>query len=351
MVWHSGSGKPGGPAGDRGDKITARIREAVRQGKIMYDTIDMLEEDLSDLDPGTWMATLADLARDQGWRSDLGPRHLSAFVSRGSTLLVSFETVQGVFTLSDRAQPLGFEMVRSQDWSHLCLISDGDTWFRDRRIYALFDRLTDEGFFDRFHKILFYGAGPCGYAAAAYSVAAPGARVLAVQPQATLDPRDTGWDDRFSEMRRLCFTDRYGYAPDMIEAAASAYVLYDPYERQDAMHAALFRRPNVLPLRMPFMGTALQTDLIELGILYRLIVHAAAGKLTPHGFSRLMRARRTYPPYLRNLLGRLDRDERPYLGALLCENVVRRLEAPKIQRRLQALKAEAEAGGFQYPGT
>jgi hypothetical protein len=50
------------------------------------------------------------------------------------------------------------------------------------------------GFFDDFDQVVFYGAGQCGYAAAAFSVATPGATVVAIQPQATLDPRVTEWD-------------------------------------------------------------------------------------------------------------------------------------------------------------
>ncbi len=315
----------------------------------MYDTVTMLDKDLTGLSPTAWKATLADLARDEGMFESLGDRHFATLVDRGNTLLVTFETVQGIMTLSDQAQPLGFEMVRAQDWSHLCIISDGDTWFRDEAVYAFFDRLTDEGLFDRFPRVLFYGAGPCAYAAAAFSVAAPGARVLAVQPQATLDPRDTAWDDRFAEMRRTCFTDRYGYAPDMIDASASAYVLFDPHEKLDAMHAALFRRPNVTRLRMPYMGDALQTRLIEMGILSRLLVHSASGKLSPHGFARLYRARREHGTYLRNLLSRLDADDRPLLCALLCRNVTSRMEAPRFKRRLQALKAQSAKGAFRIP--
>ena len=87
-------------------------------------------------------------------------------------------------------------------WSHLCLLSHGDTWFRDNRVYGYFDRLIDDGFFDEFEQVIFYGAGACGYAAAAFSVAAPGAKRGDARPQATLDPRVAEWDDRYLHMRR-----------------------------------------------------------------------------------------------------------------------------------------------------
>jgi len=108
------------------------------------------------------------------------------------------------------------------------MISDGDTWFRDPQIFNFFDRLIDDGFFEEFDNVVFYGVGPCGYAASTFSVAAPGSTVVVVQPQATLDPRMTEWDDRFKHMRNTSFTNRFGYAPDMLDACAQAYVLYDP---------------------------------------------------------------------------------------------------------------------------
>ncbi|MEO0863824.1 MAG: phosphoadenosine phosphosulfate reductase, partial [Pseudomonadota bacterium] len=162
----------------------------------MQDDVQGFDPDLADLPKGGWLTRLAGVAEAHGFFKPLGKRHFAAHVSGSDTLIVTFETIQGMRALSDNAEPLGWSMVREHGWSHLCVASDGDTWFRDSHIYGLFDTLIDDGFFDDYEQILFYGAGPCGYAAAAYSVAAPGARVVAIQPQATLDPRVTEWDDR-----------------------------------------------------------------------------------------------------------------------------------------------------------
>jgi hypothetical protein len=217
-------------------------------------------------------------------------------------------------------------------------MSDGDTWFRDQAVYGYFDRLIDDGFFDAFEQVVFYGAGPCAYAAAAYSVASPGAHVLAVQPQATLDPRVTEWDDRFTDMRRTDFTSRYGYAPDMIDAAAMVYVMYDPRQQLDAMHAALFTRNHTQKLRLRHMGDAIQTDLLEMDLLAPLLHAIADETLDDHSFARMMRARRMHPPYLRNLLSTLDSDGRDTLAVALARNVTSRMHAPRFARRLAAAK-------------
>jgi len=315
----------------------------------MQNGIDSLDQDLSGLKPKAWRAKLAELTEAHGLYQDLGARHFATFVDHGNTLLVTFETVQGIQNLSEQALPLGFDLVRNQGWSHLCLVSNGDTWFRDENVYTFFDQLDDDGFFEEFDNVLFYGAGPCGYAASAFSVSAPGATVLAIQPQATLDPRITEWDDRFTEMRRTSFTDRYGYAPEMLDGAAKAFVIYDPYEPLDAMHAALFARPNVTRLRMPFMGTAIQTRLIEMEILYALMADLGAGTLNESAFYKHTRARRNNGGYLKRLMAQLDHQDRPYLVALLCRNVTSRLRAPRFRRRLQGLQKRSKSGEFPWP--
>ncbi|ETX28310.1 hypothetical protein [Roseivivax isoporae] len=306
----------------------------------MSDAQDQAGEDLLELDYPAWRARMAAIGAEQGFHESLGEAHHAHFVeTEGATLLVSFESFPAIRALSDSGLPLGAEVAEAQGWSHLAVVSARDTWFRAPEIYAFFDQLNDDAFFDEFDTILFYGAGPCGYAACAYSVAAPGARVLALQPQATLDPRATEWDDRFVAMRRTSFTDRYGYAPDMIDAADRAYIAYDPREPLDAMHAALFARRNVLRLRMPSMGAALQADVIGLDIFRPLLEAAMHGTLDTAAFGRLLRGRRGYGPYLRRLLARLDADERPDLAVLLCRNVTNRMRAPRFRKRLLALEA------------
>lgn len=297
---------------------------------------------LAGMKKSDWLAAVAELCDTDGYYEALGPRHHAIFVEKSSVLLVSFETLQGIPALSSLAQPLGWEMMLGSDWSSLCIASDGDTWFRDTAVYGYFDRLIDDGFFDEFDTIVFYGAGPCGYAAAAFSVAAPGSRVLAVQPQATLDPRITEWDDRFTDKRRLDFTSRYGYAPDMLDAADATVVVYDPRQSLDAMHAALFTRPNVHKLRLRHMGDAIQTDLLEMNQLGPLLTAIAEGAIDELAFARMMRARRMHPPYLRAVLSALDAEGRETLVEALARNVTTRMHAPRFARRLNEIKKARE---------
>jgi hypothetical protein len=309
----------------------------------MADATPSMNSSFAEMPMDEWLEAVEAVAEEDGYFQPVGKKHYAIFVERQPTLLVSFETVQGMRALSALSQPLGWDMVRDHDWSHLCIASDGDTWFRDTSVYTYFDRLIDDGFFDEFEQVIFYGAGPCAYAAAAFSVASPGAHVMAIQPQATLDPRVTEWDDRFTDMRRTDFTSRYGYAPDMLDAAEEVFVLYDPHVVLDAMHAALFTRPNVTKLRLPHMGGAVQTDLLEMELLEPLLLDLAEGALSEITFAEHYRTRRNYTPYLFNLLTALERRGHPDLMMALCENVSTRLRAPKFGRKLARMRAAREA--------
>lgn len=306
----------------------------------MQDAGIVFDPDLADLSQADWRSEIAVVSEEHGFFETLGQRHFAAHVRRGETLIVSFETMQGMRALTSGAEPMGWSLVRQQDWSSLCIAAEGDTWFRDPEVIGLFDRLIDDGFFDDFETVLFYGAGPCGYAAAAFSVAAPGARVLAIQPQATLDARITEWDSRFVEMRRTDFTTRYGYAPDMLDACAQCFVIYDPLEQLDAMHATLFATAGAIQLRMARMGDALQSDLVRMRILIPVIIEAAEGRLTPSGFAKHYRARRNFLPYLRRLIAGLDGAKRTNLTYLVAHNVAQRIKAPRFLRRQAEIEAE-----------
>lgn len=308
-----------------------------------------LETSLSGLDWQDWLGRLDEAADADGYAEPLGERHAAVFIENKPILLVTFESFESIKAMSPEAQPLGWQMARALGWSHLCLVCHGETWFREGRVYGYFDRLVDDGFFEEFDQVIFYGAGSCGYAAAAFSVAAPGAKVVAIQPQATLDPRMTEWDDRFVAMRRTDFTTRYGYAPDMLDAASAAYVLYDPEIKLDAMHAALFARSNVTRFRMRFMGGRLERGLMRMNVLLRILAQVSSGKLTVPSLARLYRGRRADVPYLKQVLARLEEDGRLYLTATMTQYVLRTTPGPRFRRSLRAAYQKAEELGLKMP--
>ena len=281
----------------------------------------------------------------RGYYQPLGAQHHAVFTDKTPTLLVTFECFSDILADDDNGQPLGFDLVADNGWSHLGILSAGCTWFRDPAVYAYFDRLIDDGFFEDFDQIIFMGAGMNGYGAAAFSVAAPGCTVILMHPQATLDPRVAEWDHRYLSMRSTSFTDRYGYGPEMVDGASQVFILYDPEEDMDAMHAALFTRDHVKKLRCRHLGHHILDDLIHLDILQPLLETANSDGDVAAAFYQLFRARHSYSPYLRRLLMQLEDNDRTMLAGLLCRHVTNRMDAPRFSRRLTAIERKlADAG-------
>jgi hypothetical protein len=292
-----------------------------------------LDLDLGNLAEPEWLARLDALGEEHGFFQRMGAQHHALFVETGRKLLVTFESVDQA-RRNPGALPRGFDQVTRSGWSLLALLSRGDTWFRDPAVWRSFDRWTDDGFFEDFDSVLFAGTGPGGYAAAAFSVAAPGARVLALRPYATLDPAVAGWDRRHLAARRRDWTSRYGYAPAMLDAADCAVVLHDPALQPDAMHAALFTRPNVTSLRVPHTGSRLDSMLDGMAVLPLLMDLAMEGGLDAAAFARLWRNRRRHAPYLRALLRRLEAEGRTGLAARVCRFGLGTVDRPLFARRL-----------------
>lgn len=311
----------------------------------MPHSADNFPPDLNDLSRADWYARLFELGRDRGSAEQLDAHHCAVFVEAGDTLLVSFENQAALTAVSETNTPYGLNFVASRNWSSLSVLSNGDTWFRSEAIFRFFDRLTENGFLDSFSRVVFFGSSPAAHAACAYSIAAPRSRVVALQPQATLAPERAGWDDRFLEQRGLDFTSRYGYAPDMLDAAEHAYILFDPYQRRDAMHAAQFRGRHIDLLPLPFQGPALQVELHNMGVLDDLLVLAADDKLDQPAFAALMRAaRRRHFPYLRRLLNHLELTGRNGLAYQLCRYVADDDAGSWFQQKLAQLQEQAHHG-------
>lgn len=289
-----------------------------------------------------WLAMMDEVGEEAGYFQALGARHWAFFVDESPTMLVSFEQAGDILSRPGQ-MPLGHDIAKDKGWSHLCLIADGETWYRDPRVYGYFDRLVDDAFFEDFDSVLFMGSGVQGYAAAAFSVAAPGATVLALSPRATMKPDMAGWDKRAVKARKLDFTSRYGYAPDMIEGAARVYILHDPDVTEDAMHAALFRGPHVTQLRCPRLGGRLDWSFTHMQVVTPLAQAAMAGTLNMQSFAQIWRGRRNFGPYLRVLLTQAQARGRVGLEKKICQNVTSRLNAPRFRKRLaDILAAEVE---------
>lgn len=290
------------------------------------------------VDRSGWLKLLRKMGEDSGSFDALGDHHWAVLNEDGPKLVISFDRLEDIQALEPGKMPHIFGQATQNGWSHLSLISEGETWYRDEAIFAYLDNLIDSCFFDNYDSVLFYGTGMGAYAAAAFSVAAPGSTVLALQPRASLDPEVAGWETRFLKARGLNFGGRYGYAPDMTEGAAQVFTLHDPYVRLDAMHVALFRKPHVTSLKTWFLGDHVATALSEMGVLPKLVKAACDGTLTPKSYAKLWRERRHFGNYLRWILHACADAGHPKREAMICRSVINRLRAPSFRKHLEKLE-------------
>ena len=296
-----------------------------------------LDIDLSGLESDAWWQKLDQIGDEHGYLEPIGQEHAALFIDAGPKLLVTFETEDAIRRRGGR--PRGFDLVAAHGWSLLAIVATAETWFRAPRLYGFIDRLIDEGFFEDFDSTLFFGHHDGGHAAAAYSVASPGARVLALRPVATLNPSVARWDRRHIAKRRLDFTSRYGYAPDMLDAAAHAWIAADP-AGPDALHAALFRKPNVSILSCTQVGPRLERVWDQIGITLPAIEAAMDGTLSPVVFARLWRRRREHPTYLRSLLKSLEVQGRFGMAERLCRAGLGTADAAFYRAKLDEMGAK-----------
>lgn len=286
-----------------------------------------------------WLARLDEIGDEldpvAGGFTPLGADHAALYADAGDTLLVTFESIATIRKRQPDHRPKGFTHAQARGWSSLNILARQPRWFRDPEIYDYFDAQIDTGFFENFRRVLFYGEGMCGYAACAYSLAAAGATVLAIAPQATLDPTLAGWDRRFMGARRLDFRSRFGFAPAMLDGGRNAFIVHDPAQRLDLMHATLFRRPFVTLLRSPNLGKDTAAALARLGALDPMIDAAAQGKMTPAVFHTLMRARRTDAAYLERLTKRCAKQGgHPALTLTAARHALAQSDSRKLRKYL-----------------
>lgn len=270
-----------------------------------------------------WHNTLAELGDERGFYRSLGPMHNALYLKGNNTLVVSFDNLDDARQELSERMPWGSQFISSRGWSSLGIGAHGWTWYRDDAVLDFFDELRDRRFFDQFERVVFYGTSMAGYAATVFSAAAPGATVIAMNPQATLERRITlGWESRFHRSWKRDFSGRYSYGPEQSKAADVVYLFYDPHVVEDAMHAALFQGDNVIKIRCRHLGHGLTSAFNHMGILKDIVGACVNDRPAASDIYQLMTARKQIPRYQKTLLAKLVSMNRPLLTYRFCKYVL-----------------------------
>ncbi|TCP59909.1 hypothetical protein EV663_1144 [Rhodovulum bhavnagarense] len=285
-----------------------------------------------------WVDIARDLAGPEGFFRPGDDGHSFLYMPRSrDVLVVSFDNLDIAMNNREDRRPWGFSFIEKQGWSMLGVMANGWTWYRDPWVWAQFDALRDSGFFGQFGRVVFYGASMGGYAACAFCPAAPGSDVVAISPQSTLDKTVVPWETRYKVAWERDFTGPYGDAAQVSGVARRVSILYDPYEPLDAAHVARFSHDNVQRLRTPLLGHRLGSSLHQMGILSPIVLQALGGTLDTGQFYRLLRARKDFPRYQRELFDRAVARGHTQLARQLADHVLARGENRAIRKRLKAM--------------
>ncbi len=274
--------------------------------------------------------------------------HSFTFVKRSDVLVVTFDNLDVAGNRSDRL-PWGFSFIEKMGYSMLGVMSTGWTWYRDDWVIAQFNRLRDEGFFDQFKKVIFYGASMGGYAAIAFSSAAKNAQVVVFSPQSTLDKTLVPWETRYKKAWMRDFSGDYGDAAQSAHSAKDVYIFYDPYQPLDSGHAARIQGDNVHHFHTPLMGHKVGTNFLRMGVLQPIVLDAINGNLTHATFRKLLKKRKTVRRYMMELLNRAKDNKHPLLALVVAQYYVKNVnedqyfirQAAELEQKLQKTKNAA----------
>ncbi|MFB2594100.1 hypothetical protein ACEYYB_04545 [Paracoccus sp. p4-l81] len=259
------------------------------------------------------------------------------------TLIVSFDNLDFVAQDHSEAKPWGYDFVTRNGWSLLATMAPGWTWFRSDFVSQSFDRLRDEGFFRQFDRVVFYGVSMGGYGAAAFSAACPGADVVVMNPQSTLDRRLVPFERRYRRAWHLDFSGPYGDAAQASATARRVTLIHDPHEPLDRAHAARFTAPNVQHLHAPWLGHRMASAMAGMGVLSQVVRSAIAGDLDQPQLSRILRARHALPRFQLELMDKAEARHRPDLAARIARYALAQGGGAPFRSRLARLGAQPAA--------
>ena len=288
-------------------------------------------------EPDSWAAIASGLMGPDGFLRDNGQHSFLHVPRSADTLVVTFDNLDIALGKREDRRPWGYAFIEKQGWSMLGVMAAGWTWYRDPWVADQFDDLAASGFFARYRRVIFYGASMGGYAACAFAAACPGAEVVAISPQSTLNKAVVPWETRYKVAWDKDFSGRYGDAAQATGLAARVTLIYDPYEPLDAGHVARFAGDNLMKLRAPLLGHRLGSSLQQMGILSPIALGALNGTLTRAEFYRLLRARRDFPRYQKELFRKAVERGHPELARRMARHVLAQGDNRFLRRQLQAL--------------
>lgn len=253
-----------------------------------------------------WFAEIHTSGDNQGFYTRL-KNHAVSFVERDpARLVVTFDNLSSVNDMSAEREPWAYKFVHDNGFSHLSVMARRKDWFRDPQLIAYLQRLSSDGFFAGFDKVILTGTSMGGFAALAFASLSPGATVISFNPQTTLEEALVPWEERFAMGRARDWSLPHSDCAFEIDDVQKAYVIYDPFFTPDRRHVERLESDKLILLKTWCSGHYSPVFLRRAGLLKPLMQHAFDDTLTPAVFYDMIRARRALPWYRKALIANLQ---------------------------------------------
>ena len=278
-------------------------------------------------------------------------RHSLMFVRRPvNRLLVTFDNLSNVNDSSPEREPWAFKYAQDINISHLGVMAHVADWYRDIELIERFQKLAAEGFFDGYDRVIFAGVSMGGFASIAFGSLVPGAHVVAVNPQSTLDTDLVPWETRYEGGRRQDWTLPLSDAAALTSGLGRVNIFYDPYHGLDKQHVARFSGDNIHVFHCRHSDHKTAVFLRKIGALKPVMQAAIFDELDPAEFYKLYRARRDLRWYKNQVTGYFN--DRGRNGMADAFGVAFRKRLRRIQRQQDKTLAEddsfAESGEVPF---
>lgn len=220
-------------------------------------------------------------------------RHSLLFVKRPvKRLLVTFDNLSNVNDRSPGREPWAFKYAKDISISHLGVMAHVADWYRDSDLIERFQKLADEGFFEGYDRVIFAGVSMGGYAAIAFGSLVPGAHVISVNPQSTLDTDLVPWETRYEGGRRQDWTLPLSDASKLTAKLERVNIFYDPYHELDKQHVSRFEGDNIRVFNCRHSNHKTAVFLRKINALKPVMNAVIFDELDDVEFYRLYRGRR-----------------------------------------------------------
>lgn len=223
-------------------------------------------------------------------------RHSLLFVRRPvDRLLVTFDNLSNVSDRSPGRVPWAYKFARDANVAHLGVMAHVADWYRDPDVIARLQALAGQGVFEGYERVTFAGVSMGGFAAISLASLVPGAHVVAINPQSTLDERLVPWEPRYETGRRQDWTLPLSDAAALTGGLGPVQIFHDPRHALDQRHVDRFRGDNIRVFKCRYSQHKTAVFLRKIGALKPVMEAALFGELTEAEFYRLYRGRRNLP--------------------------------------------------------